>query len=385
MARSRWRSIRSRLREFRDDIEENEAFMRIKTHLPPLNFITVHYAYFIATCMIASVIFWGSSDPAQSISYTDALFLVVSAMTEAGLNTVNLSQMTTFQQIILWLLILMGSSIFVSIGTVLARKHAFERRFKDLVESHKEQRKGYRRSMSMSVMGRTSSIWRPGTSREPSESIDISLSQPQPQPTNERPRDEPAHSEEIGPTEEVSTTNLERVPTAPNSGVPGSAVRMSTAGDGSGVVTGPEADHIRFMTTSPSSEHRRVLTFVGVGAHPHSTSFRTPHTISGSIYQRGRKSAKLNGEREDKPEEMPEGWYPEYLTPHTIGRNGQFFGLSKAERDHLGGVEYRAIQLLAWIVPIYFMLWQLLGCLALAAYIAHNKASVAYENGINPW
>lgn len=381
MARSWWRSLKSRLREFREDVEANETFSRIRSHLPPLNFITVHYAYFIATCMVASVIFWGSSNPAQSISYTDALFLVVSAMTEAGLNTVNLSQMTTFQQIILWLLILMGSSIFVSIGTVLARKRAFERRFKDLVESHKEQRKGYRRSMSLSVMGRTSSIWRPGTSRERTESIDISMPQP---PPNEGPRDEPSPTEEIGPTEEVSISDLERVPTAPDSEIPGTAVRrISTAGDRNGLVPSPEADHITFLAASPTSEHRRVLTFVGVGAHPHSTSFRTPQT--GSIYQRGRKSAKLNGDREDKTEDMPEGWYPEYLTPHTIGRNGQFFGLSKAERDHLGGVEYRAIQLLAWIVPVYFILWQLLGCLALAAYTAHNKASVAYENGINPW
>lgn len=32
------------------------------------------------------------------MQYTDALFLVVSAMTEAGLNTVNLSTLSTFQQ-----------------------------------------------------------------------------------------------------------------------------------------------------------------------------------------------------------------------------------------------------------------------------------------------
>jgi hypothetical protein len=77
--------------------------------------------------------------------------------------------------------------------------------------------------------------------------------------------------------------------------------------------------------------------------------------------------------------------YPHYLTRHTTGRNAQFYGLSKAEREHLGGVEYRAITLLAYVVPIYFILWQLLGCVGLAAYFAHNKPSVARENGINPW
>lgn len=100
---------------------------------------------------------------------------------------------------------------------------------------------------------------------------------------------------------------------------------------------------------------------------------------------RYRQGKEKEAEEEEKEEEPPESWFPGYLTKHTTGRNGQFFGLSRAERDHLGGVEYRAIQLLAWIVPIYFVLWQLLGCLGLAAYVAHNKASVARENGINPW
>jgi hypothetical protein len=295
---------------------------------------------------------------------------------------VNLSQMTTFQQIILWVLILMGSSIFVSIGTVLARKDAFERRFKDLVKTHKEQRKGYRRSMSMSVMRNTPSIWRPGTSREPMEATDSEV--PEPESINGRPRDPESHPPMNGSVEAVSPDRMERVATATDTEIPERATRMPTAGTGDGADAGPEAaDRISFMPTSPTSEHRRVLTFVGVGAHPHSTSFRTPHT--GGIYQRGRKSIKENDYQQDKEDDQPEGWYPHYLTPHTTGRNGQFFGLTRAEREHLGGVEYRAIQLLAWIVPIYFAIWQLLGCIGLGAYMAHNKASTARENGIDPW
>lgn len=101
------------------------ARSRFASWLPPLNFITIHYAYFISVCLVTSLIFWGSSEPARSISYTDSLFLVVSAMTEAGLNTVNLSQMTTWQQTILFLLILLGSSIWVSFWTVAARKRTY--------------------------------------------------------------------------------------------------------------------------------------------------------------------------------------------------------------------------------------------------------------------
>lgn len=56
--------------------------------LPPANFLTLHYVYFIVTCLISSVIFYSASTPWKSVSYIDAIFLCVSAMTGAGLNTV---------------------------------------------------------------------------------------------------------------------------------------------------------------------------------------------------------------------------------------------------------------------------------------------------------
>lgn len=40
-----------------------------------LNFIQLHYIYFIVTSLVSSAIFWGSSTPARSVTYTDALFL----------------------------------------------------------------------------------------------------------------------------------------------------------------------------------------------------------------------------------------------------------------------------------------------------------------------
>jgi hypothetical protein len=128
-------------------------------------------------------------------------------------------------------------------------------------------------------------------------------------------------------------------------------------------------------------ERHRVLSFVGVGAHPHSTAYQLP--LSEGLLNRIGKNAqeKKNIELEN----LSQSQYPTYLTRRTTGRNAQFFGLSRAQREHLGGVEYRAISLLAWVVPVYFVLWQFLGCVGLGAYMAHNKASTAYGNGINPW
>lgn len=98
--------------------------------LPSLYFIHIHYAYFIGTCLLASIIFWTTSSPFQSVAYVDSLFMVISAMTETGLNTINLSQLTVIQQFILWFLMIIGSPIFVSISVILWRKRAFDQRFK---------------------------------------------------------------------------------------------------------------------------------------------------------------------------------------------------------------------------------------------------------------
>lgn len=372
-----WRSLKIRLRNLKDDLEEVEAFKRIQSHLPPLNFITVHYAYIIVTCMVSSLIFWVSSNPARSISYTDSLFLVVSAMTESGLNTVNLSQMTTFQQFILWFLIVIGSSIFVSIGTVLARKQAFESRFKDLVKQQKAQRRGYRPSISFSTARNTPAVTPSKNLGEAQEPINSD----RPESGNPKPHDQAFPTFQNGSPEEPASDLIRESTNDTAVQTPGNIVPLQRMISGrSTAATELETDRISFMPTSPAADHHRVLTFAGVGAHPHSTSFKPPYT--GGIYQRGRKSTKDDHE---KDEEAPEGWYPHYLTPNTTGRNAQFFGLTSSEREHLGGVEYRAIQLLAWIVPIYFVLWQLLGCLGLGAYMAYNKAKTATDNGINPW
>lgn len=123
---------------------------------------------------------------------------------------------------------------------------------------------------------------------------------------------------------------------------------------------------------------RGRVSFVVADRPPHSSAYAPP-SAPGVVHRAPTK------EERGSEEEIDQSQYPDYLSQHTIGRNAQFYGLSRAEREHLGGVEYRAITLLAYVVPIYFVLWQLLGCLGLAAYMAYNKADVALENGINPW
>lgn len=79
---NRWERIRSGL---------SDLGSSIRPWLPPVNYITIHYAYFLVVGLVATLIFWGASHPALSIGFWDSMFLAFSALTSAGLNTVNIS------------------------------------------------------------------------------------------------------------------------------------------------------------------------------------------------------------------------------------------------------------------------------------------------------
>lgn len=59
--------------------------------------------------------------------------------------------------------------------------------------------------------------------------------------------------------------------------------------------------------------------------------------------------------------------------------------LTNAEREELGGDEYKAVRLLSWLVPLYFVLWQLLSCISCGWWIAAHRAYLTRANGIGPW
>lgn len=326
----------------------------VKENLPPFNFIAIHYTYFIGTCLISSLIFWGSSTPSRSITYHDSLFLIASAMTEAGLNTVNLSQLNTFQQWLLWFHILIGSSIFVSAFVLQVRKAAFESRFKAIIKSQKEERKERRRSHSVS---KQRSTHKPRFADGPYDESAF-------ESRHSQPRD-PAN--EISITTEVATAGKG----AQSTNVASRSGRNSMEDNGLGVVDesvqSEVTDHITFSDKT------------SLGTKPLRHRMNTVRLSSEDQRNTSRSSTLIDAEK-------PQGIRPhEFIKSEIVGRNSQFHGLTREERETLGGVEYRAIKLLSYIVPIYFVSWQFFSCLGLGAYMSINKAELIRANGINPW
>ncbi|KAI1077582.1 TrkH-domain-containing protein [Whalleya microplaca] len=347
--------------------------------LPPVNFITIHYAYFIVVPLIASLVFWGSSDPKYSISYVDSLFLVTSAMTEAGLNTVNLSQMTTWQQVLLWLLIMIGSSVWVSIWTVLVRKHAFEARFEEIVKRDRERRLERRHtSLTLPITQRLRTFGRSRTA--PNTGDDV--------PNQER---------RGAASSQIRDINDDILPISrPTDGRSFSATvppkQQRGSYDDIGLDSIPEPP-----TTEPFSHQRHHLTAGEIAPSTEINYSRaSAHTDHVSFVDSSRNKANstsISNRNNPVRRQLPSidsldsrgRNLPSHLSSHKVGRNAQFHDLTTEDRESLGGTEYRALKLLSVVVPLYAFLWQFLGCISLGAWIANNQPGPAMANAISPW
>lgn len=74
-----------------------------------------------------------------------------------------------------------------------------------------------------------------------------------------------------------------------------------------------------------------------------------------------------------------------FSIPGMVGRNSHFSGLGFEDRQRLGGVEYRALEILFIVVPLYYFSWQILAAIGMGAWVANNGRELTEGNGLNPW
>lgn len=126
---------------------KNHFLAYLRDDVFQLNFYRLHMLYFIVVIFTSSLMVYGEGLANGStevngtkLRYIDALFLCCSAMTTTGLTTINLGALTSFQQAMLCILLLVGNVIFVSTFVVIIRRHYFRRKLADIVEHSKSGR-----------------------------------------------------------------------------------------------------------------------------------------------------------------------------------------------------------------------------------------------------
>lgn len=350
--------------------------------LPPINYITIHYGYFIAVIAASSLIFWGSSQPFGSVDYVDSLFLVTSAMTNTGLNTRNLSEMSTWQQIQLWFLLMIGSPIWVSFWTVMVRKNAFERRFEDIVETERERRRQQREARKSGNMIR----------RAPNLLNMLSFNKNSTDPTGRSPKlaglgSRAPNNPHVPSTLAHEMTDLESRPagarafSAPLSTIPSSPDSDAKTDEKApsrdvAIAKEDDRDHISFAEPPSPLAVRQ--------SESRTSAYQHNNQVAPSPNLRRNSDATVTTAQSGESEDFLMHW-KKILGKHNVSRSGQFYDLTSDEREHLGGCEYRALKILAVAVPLYSAMWQFWGAVALGCYVGLQSPEIPRANGENPW
>lgn len=339
------------------------------------------------------------------------------------MNTLNLSTFNSFQQILLFILIILGSAIWVSIATVHVRIRAFEPKLQELADRRRKKRLPIARTFYSAVSKTFSKAKRSsGDEREDAiasgavrgraiitseeSSRDDISSGPRRHIKFEEPSERTNGDENIvrEVNEELSppTTVFEPSPAStngyPNSGTPPTVQGKDLYDGDPAYLSAPsqpekvqiiESPHPRnqdgdsiVLTPSFRRTHKRVFTGGGVGAR-------------SNLYNHPRNAAPIipvadNIDDEEKGEMKRHdslAFLDKYLKGFNglVGRNSQFHGLTEKERRELGGLEYDALIFLSYLVPMYFILFQLIGAIAMGAWFHVNMPEVTRQNGLNPF
>lgn len=316
-----------------------DSWAAVRPYLPPVNFITMHYAYFIFVGLIFAGIFYGLSNPTHSVSFVDSLFLVLSSFTTSGLNTVDISKLSTAQQVIIALMMVLGSPVFVSIFTIWLRARVFAKRFEDIVEAERNRRikktgtiVGMAGAMiGLPVMSSFKASRRKAKKGRHERKAEADAFQLSGFKSRDKNQDQSRNEDE-------------------------------EAALGSGML-------------DPIQEGQRLDV---------STSSVEPLSPKSNTTTTRRRPFS----RDDGRQSISEGFdFKAFIHENkkSVGRNGQFFDLTEEQREYLGGVEYRALKVLFTIVCVYFVLWQLLGAITLGAWLYVHSQSITAVDTQNSW
>lgn len=276
----------------------------------------------------------------------------------------------------LFILILIGSAIFVSIAILHIRKSAFERQLEVLAE-RKRRRLG-RRALTFNLSGRKA---KPVTDEE--EAIVAGVIRGQ-AIQDDDPNAE--YQPSFAARERTRSLNEQAKPDEDQNGhidseSQGGRIRFGDEPKPSREATGM-ADEPQLLRRATSSIRplRRSKSYLpamtGVGSH--------------SIYNHPRNAVPAFYEEISDEEDAPARTRSSSLAKFDkyydqlngfVGRNSRFSQLTEKERRILGGIEYDAICFLSWLVPLYWVLFQLLGALGMGAYFYSNHREEAEANG----
>ncbi|KDQ62090.1 hypothetical protein JAAARDRAFT_448748 [Jaapia argillacea MUCL 33604] len=383
-----------------------------------LNFYRIHLLFFILSPLVFSFILWGCNGRFP-VSYIDSLFLCVSCVTGTGLYTVDLSSLTAWQQAILFVLSLIGTPVTVSWVTVYARRRFFIRNLKYIIDS--EMRRTRTRVLSSQVKesvplrvrvadtllrrrrGSTvdkkdkNRVSHPGASRITSRDGTGNLDPEMVRRVDTAPRligsmdieSQKEHSSPVAPQlwkPSISQKSSFSHPLEPiaedndratnfGAGFPRTTTNRVTLQDA------PTPRHHspmpRRMSTSRVEEYPPRATEENFGGFHGPVYFlrRLIEVFAPGFYRKFKRTVTMPrtstfSARESVLSSRPA---PYISFNAVVDRNSVFRRLTQEDMEELGGVEYRALNALLWIVPLYLFGMLAISFVVIAPYMSLSR------------
>ncbi|KAL4263130.1 Potassium transport protein [Pleurotus pulmonarius] len=395
-----------------------------------LNFYRIHVLTFTLLPLFFSGIFYASNGR-QHVDYVDALFMCVSAFTNCGLETVELSYLTPWQQVLIFMQMCMGSPVVVSWLIVLVRRYHFAKTFKNAIAAsatddllrprdsrtfvhhdHLDAVPELSREVTEESRSSTGHHARPEIEGE-NEKIGIHQTNlDHPVSILQKPGITPHHSSSKDAKEENPPLDASlgrkggftRRFSDPGADMP--LINFDLDSNDSirhrGRFRRPYTSHIMEWSPPPvqppvvrdaraelharieeerRSTHRQSITPRPRSIHTITSmnrgfgGFPMPDEILSQLVRKLSSRSHSNNHPR-RPEIQPYQPPPSYLRFNpVIGRNSTFYLQSEEQLIELGGVEYRALNALLILVPCYHIGLQLIAFIILAPYISTHKWS----------
>ncbi|KAJ0419228.1 putative cation transporter [Aspergillus carlsbadensis] len=335
---------------------------------PRLDFISLHYAYIIFMGILGVIVLY----PYGNLRAIDAYFFGASASTESGLNTVDVKDLKTYQQLYLYFIPIFTNLGFINILVVVVRLYWFERRLKeaapDLFE-RKPKRGGDTEAAACDVLSGVITASASSGMGETQESLNryendadvlrrtydaaalpdpvtgISFADDVKGRTKALYIPPPWERDRGHPIVEVDSTSGE--------------IEIERATTRDSQVTAATCTTRRRKTRVPLLSNTLTIERVATSAFVFGASTGRSQRLKTQPIQMTPLSEQLA--------------LPELSSHATVGRNSQFQNLTKRDRDLLGGIEYRSLKLLLKIVISYFFGLHLLGAICLLPWIRYTN------------
>lgn len=403
----------------------SDFFLFFKRQIPDVfikrrfNFITIHYCYIIGMSIFISIIIFGIGD----ISYIDALFFGSGASTQSGLNTIDINNLRTGQQVMLMMGAMLCNPIVIHSFVVFVRLYMFEKRFKDIVKDARALRRTKSKTLTIhpdleandqiGVRRRATNIlydtgailarhkseppFKLGNGGKDAGSSDNEIMDTQENDQEDKHELARSHSDdELRLPRQLDPEQHIRILESQRKDKDGEALHIPSPREfdrgGRPQIVSEMGGITRRVTSNLDNEQSHEQSHQetqGLGRHItiNEPNIRPAHqtTILGGASrkqtqttqqvpkppqfqnQQRRVNTSSSFRRIDSGRSIEGTPYLSYQP--TIGRNSLFVNLTEEQREELGGIEYRALKTLALILIMYFCCFHILGWICLVPWI----------------